>query len=120
MSPDSGPRHENEATVFAVALQDGKWHDYHSYTRERASRPDTVKLWHKIRTLEDPVWSKRYHSRDAKEKAFGGRVEIRMKDGTTLADELALANANPLGARPFTRPNYVEKFKTLTAAEGEP
>jgi 2-methylcitrate dehydratase len=44
-------------------------------------------------------------------------VEIRFKGGRILADELAVANAHPLGARPFTRANYVEKFKTLTAAE---
>src|SRR4051794_34724387 len=63
--------------IFAVALQDGKWHDVESYTRARASRPDTVKLWRKIRTIEDPVWTKRYHSHDPREKAFGGRVEIK-------------------------------------------
>jgi hypothetical protein len=32
-------------------------------------------LWHKIRTLEDPKWTKRYHSHDPKEQAFGGRVD---------------------------------------------
>ncbi len=40
-----------------------------------------------------------------------------MKDGSILADEMAVANAHPLGARPFVRANYIEKFKTLTAAE---
>jgi len=33
-----------------------------------------------------------------------------------IEDELAIADANPLGARPFTRPDYVKKFRTL--AEG--
>jgi 2-methylcitrate dehydratase len=103
--------------IFAVALQDGRWHDHDSYTRDRATRADTVKLWHKIRTLEDPKWTKRYHSRDPHEKAFGGGVEIRFKDGTMLVDELAVASAHPLGARPFKRANYVEKFNTLTRAE---
>ena len=85
-------------------------------TREaRASRPDTVKLWQKIRTMEDPVWTKRYHSHNPTEKAFGGRVEIKMTDGTLIADEMAVANAHPLGARPFKRPNYIEKFQTLVA-----
>jgi 2-methylcitrate dehydratase len=101
--------------IFAVALQDGRWHDVDSYTRERASRPDTVRLWQKIRTLEDPVWTKRYHRHTPSEKAFGGRVEIRMTDGKILSDEMAIANAHPLGARPFKRSNYIEKFRTLVA-----
>jgi 2-methylcitrate dehydratase len=33
-----------------------------------------------------------------------------------IEDELAIADANPLGARPFARPQYIEKFRTL--AEG--
>jgi 2-methylcitrate dehydratase len=103
--------------IFAVALQDGRWHDYYSYTPERASRPDTVRLWQKVRTIEDPVWTKRYHSHDPAEKAFGGRVEIVFNDGTGIADEMAVANAHPLGARPFKRANYIEKFKTLVAKE---
>jgi 2-methylcitrate dehydratase len=103
--------------IFAVALQDGRWHDRDSYTRARATREDTVRLWHKIRTVEDEQWTRRYHSRDPNEKAFGGRVEIRFKDGKMLVDELAVANAHPLGVRPFKRANYVEKFNTLTKAE---
>src|SRR4051812_27698257 len=101
--------------IFAVALQDGIWDDVESYMRERASRPDTVRLWQKIRTIEDPVWTKRYHSHDPREKAFGGRVEIKMKDDALIADEMAVANAHPLGARPFKRANYIEKFRTLVA-----
>src|SRR5205823_1484798 len=101
--------------IFAVALQDGRWDDVESYTHARASRLDTVKLWHKIRTIEDPVWTKRYHTHDPREKAFGGRVEIKMNVGTLLADEMALANAHPLGARPFKRANYIEKFRKLVA-----
>jgi 2-methylcitrate dehydratase len=101
--------------IFAVAFQDGKWDEVESYTRERASRPDTVKLWQKIRTIEDPVWTKRYHSHGPREKAFGGRVEIKMNDGTLIADEMAVANAHPLGATPWKRPSYVKKFRTLAA-----
>ena len=101
--------------IFAVAIQDGRWDDVESYTRARASRPDTVRLWHKIRTMEDPVWTKRYHSHDPREKAFGGRVEIKMNDGTLIADELAVANAHPLGAHPWKRPDYVGKFRKLVA-----
>lgn len=100
--------------IFAVALQDGVWHHGASYTPERAGRRDTVELWHKIRTIEDPEWTRRYHSSDPKEKAFGGRVEIIFKDGKKLVDEMAVANAHSLGARPWTRPDYVKKFETLT------
>lgn len=100
--------------IFAVALQDGGWHHVNSYSPERANRPDTVKLWHKISTLEDPAWTKRYHETDPSKKAFGARVEITMKNGEKIIDEKAMANAHPLGARPFTRPEYIKKFQTLT------
>ena len=101
--------------IFAVALEDGKWHHVDSYTSERAHRPATVALWKKISTQEDPMWTKRYHSHDSKEKAFGGRVEITFKNGEKLIDEMAVANAHSLGARPFQREDYIRKFKTLTA-----
>jgi len=100
--------------IFAVALQDGTWHHVKSYAPERAGREDTVALWHKIRTTEDPKWTERYHSQDPNEKAFGGRVEITFKDGTKITDELAVANAHPFGARPFARDQYIDKFKMLT------
>ncbi|MDM7459993.1 MAG: MmgE/PrpD family protein [Paracoccus sp. (in: a-proteobacteria)] len=99
--------------IFAVALQDGGWHHERSYTPERARRPDTVALWHKISTREDPEWTRRYHARDPEEQAFGGRVEIRMKDGRIFCDEIALADAHPRGARPFGRRDYMAKFATL-------
>ncbi len=102
--------------IFAVALQDREWHHERSYAPERAKRPDTVKLWRKISTVEDPEWTRRYHSHDPNEKAFGGRVEITMKDGRVITDEIAVADAHPLGARPFARPQYVNKFRLL--AEG--
>jgi 2-methylcitrate dehydratase len=100
--------------ILAVALQDGAWHHVRSYAPERASRPDTVRLWQKIRTVEHPLWTERYHSRDPARKAFGGRVEIRMKNGDRVADELAVANAHTLGATPWTRADYIRKFETLT------
>lgn len=102
--------------IFAVALQDGAWHHVKSYAPERAQRKDTVELWRKIRTVEDPKWTERYHSSDPDVKAFGGKVEITFTDGTKLADELAVANAHPFGAKPFARPDYIRKFRML--AEG--
>lgn len=102
--------------IFAVALQDRAWHHERSYAPERAQRPDTVRLWRKVSTIEDKEWTRRYHSTDPSEKAFGGRVVVTLTDGTVIEDEIAVADAHPLGARPFRRRQYVEKFRTL--AEG--
>jgi 2-methylcitrate dehydratase len=99
--------------IFTVALQDGAWDHNGSYAPARAGRADTVELWHKVTTAEDAEWTRRYHSLDPQEKAFGGRVEIDLADGTRLVDEIAVADAHPLGARPFARPQYVQKFRTL-------
>ena len=63
---------------------------------------------------EDPDWTRRYHSHDPKEKAFGARAVITFEDGSTLVDELGIANAHPFGARPFGRKEYIQKFRTLT------
>ncbi len=99
--------------IFAVALQDGTWHHVDSYAPERAGRADTVELWNKITTAEDTEWTRRYHSEDPDEKAFGGRVEITLTDGSTVVDEIAVADAHPLGARPFARADYIRKFRIL-------
>lgn len=100
--------------IFAVALQDGRWHHVESYTKERASRPDTVRLWRCTETREDAEWTRRYHDVNPAAKAFGGRVEIFFKDGSRMEDEMAVANAHPLGAKPFARGDYIRKFQTLT------
>jgi len=100
--------------IFAVALQDGSWHHVDSYEPKRAGRKDTVALWHKIETREAPEWTERYHSKDPETLAFGGRVEILFKDGSTLVDELGVANAHPRGARPFAREQYIHKFRSMT------
>lgn len=106
--------------IFAVALQDGSWHHQRSYAPERAHRPDTIELWRKISTVEDPEWTRRYHSTDPAEKAFGARAEITLKNGDVISDELAVADAHPLGAHPFTREQYVAKFHELAADVVEP
>lgn len=108
--------------IFAVALEDGRWHHVDSYTPERAQRPSTVKLWQSIRTVEDAGWTQRYHSTDPREQAFGGRVVVTMNDGGTIEDEIAFADAHPLGRKPFMRDDYVAKFNTLAgihASEAE-
>ncbi|MEV7242845.1 MmgE/PrpD family protein [Streptomyces sp. NPDC093248] len=102
--------------IFAVALQDGTWHHERSYSPERARRPETVELWRKITTVEDPEWTRRYHDPDPDRRAFGGRAVITLDDGSVIEDELAVADAHPAGARPFDRDAYAGKFRTL--AEG--
>jgi 2-methylcitrate dehydratase len=100
--------------IFAVALEDGSWHHVKSYLPQRAARPDTVKLWHKISTRQDPRWTRRYHDPDPNQKSFGGKVVIHFNNSETLEDEIAVADAHPAGARPFERPQYVAKFDSLT------
>jgi 2-methylcitrate dehydratase len=101
--------------IFAVALQDGAWHHVDSYVPQRAARADTVALWRKVTTTEDAEWTRRYHSTDPAQKAFGGRVEITTTSGEVVVEEIAVADAHPLGARPFARADYVAKFRTLAS-----
>jgi 2-methylcitrate dehydratase len=75
---------------------------------------DTVELWNKVTTREDPRWTERYHATDPAVKAFGGRVVITTVDGREISEELAVADAHPLGATPFVRENYLQKFHTLS------
>ena len=37
-----------------------------------------------------------------------------MKDGSTISEEINVADAHPAGKRPFTRKEYINKFKSLT------
>lgn len=106
--------------IFAVALQDGTWHHERSYAPERAHRPDTIALWHKISTVEDPEWTRRYHSSDPRAKAYGARAEVTLTSGEVIIDELAVADAHPLGARPFGRKQYTAKFTELAEGVVEP
>jgi 2-methylcitrate dehydratase len=100
--------------ILAVALEDGRWHHESSYTRERAHRPSTVALWRKIRTVEDPAWTRRYHEADPAQRAFGGRLEVRLRGGKTVDSELAVADAHPNGRRPWRLADYEGKFAGLT------
>ena len=100
--------------IFAVALEDGAWHHIKSYTPQRAQRKSTVKLWRKIVTREKKKWTKKYHDKDPKKKCFGGKVIIKMKNGSTISEEINVADAHPAGQRPFGRNEYINKFKSLT------
>jgi 2-methylcitrate dehydratase len=48
------------------------------------------------------------------QKAFGGRVDIELATGEHIVEEIAVANAHPLGSSPFERKDYEEKFRSLT------
>ena len=115
MQPDSSRETLDHSLmyIFAVALEDGKWHHEHSYSKERAHRPQTIKLWHKIETQEEDLWTQAYHS--PKKRAFGGRVEIHMQDGQVIRAEKHVADAHPLGAKPYGRQDYLNKFSELTS-----
>jgi len=102
--------------ILAVALEDGTWHHVASYLPERRKRESTLRLWRSITTREDEEWTARYHAQDPRQKAFGGRVEIFFCDGSRIEDELAVANAHPLGAAPFDRDDYLHKFEVLSEA----
>ncbi len=100
--------------IFAVALEDGKWHHINSYTTERANKKSTINLWRKIETREDKKWTKKYHDPNPKKKCFGGEVIIQMKNGSKIKTKLSVADAHPNGNKPFQREDYIRKFKTLT------
>ena len=100
--------------IFAVALEDGKWHHINSYSPERSNKKSTIDLWKKITTYEDKKWTKKYHHSNPVKKCFGGEVIIQMKDGSKIKSSLGVANAHPNGSRPFKRENYINKFRLLT------
>ena len=100
--------------IFAVALEDADWHHIRSYTRSRATKKSTVKIWRSIKTHEDKKWTKKYHDPNPKNKSFGAKVVITLKNGKKVSEELNKADAHPYGSRPFKRDNYIKKFLTLT------
>ena len=100
--------------IFAVALEDGDWHHAKSYSKARAKRKSTIKLWRSIKTHEDKKWTKRYHDPNPRKKAFGAKVTITLKNGKRISEEQGVADAHPYGSRPFKRKNYINKFLTLT------
>jgi len=100
--------------IFAVALEDGKWHHVKSYTKARAKRGSTIRIWRSIRTHENKKWTKKYHDPNPKKKSFGAKVVITLKNGKKITEEQDRADAHPYGSRPFKRQNYINKFLTLT------
>ncbi len=100
--------------IFAVALEDGDWHHVKSYSKSRAKKKSTIRIWHSIKTHEDKKWTKKYHDPNPKKKSFGAKVIITLKDGKKIIEQQSLADAHPYGSRPFKRQNYIKKFLTLT------
>ena len=100
--------------IFAVALEDGDWHHVKSYTKARANKKSTIKIWKSIKTHEDKKWTKKYHDPNPKKKSFGAKVVITMNNNKKYSEELERADAHPYGLRPFKRNNYINKFKILT------
>ena len=100
--------------IFAVALEDGTWHHVKSYTKMRAKRKSTLKIWRSIKTHEDRKWTKKYHNPNPRKKAFGAKVIITLNNGKKISEEQDVADAHPYGSRPFERKNYIDKFLTLT------
>ena len=68
----------------------------------------------KIKTFEDKKWTKKYHDPNPNKKCFGGKVLIKMKNGSKIVEEISVADAHPNGKNPFKRKDYIKKFKTLT------
>ena len=100
--------------IFAVALEDGNWHHVKSYTKARANKKSTIRIWKSIKTHEDKKWTKRYHDPNPKNKAFGAKVIVTLKNNKKIVEEQGVADAHPYGLRPFKRTNYIKKFLTLT------
>ncbi len=100
--------------IFAVALEDGDWHHIKSYTKARAKRKSTLKIWRIIKTYEDKKWTKKYHDPNPRKKSFGAKVVVKLNNGKKIIEKLDRADAHPYGARPFKRKNYINKFLTLT------
>jgi 2-methylcitrate dehydratase len=100
--------------IFAVALEDGNWHHVRSYTKARAKRKSTFKIWRSIKTHEDKKWTKKYHDPSPKKKSFGAKIVITLKNGKKITEQQDRADAHPYGSRPFKRQNYINKFLTLT------
>ena len=100
--------------IFAVALEDANWHHVKSYSRSRANKKSTIKIWRSIKTHEDKKWTKKYHDPNPKNKSFGAKVIVTLKNGKKIIEQLDKADGHPYGARPFVRNNYIKKFLTLT------
>ena len=112
--------------IFAVALAGRRLASRRSATRRSArAAPTPCALWHKIETLEDPEWTRRYHATIRTRRRSAAASRSCMQDGTGIVDEMAVANAHPLGATTVQAADYIRKFRDADGrrhhhARGEP
>jgi 2-methylcitrate dehydratase len=116
MDPDASRETLDHSAMYilAVAWEDGGWHHVDSYTPQRTHLASTVSLWHKIRTEEGSDWTTAYHDTDPEKKKFGAEVTVTLKDGRKISEKLDNPNAHYLGAKPFARTDYINKFSVLS------
>ena len=79
--------------IFAVALEDGSGTMLNLIPLKELEK-STVELWHKISTKEVKKWTNKYHERNPDKKSFGGKVIIKMKNGSTISDEIEGYNSS--------------------------
>lgn len=116
VDPDSPRGTLDHSIMFAIArsMQLGRW-DESVYDIKSEEKDELRRAMLLIQTKQDAEWERRYHSTDPKEQAFGGTLIVVLADGRVIKDSKACANAHPLGATPWKRPNYIRKLEMLTA-----
>ena len=70
--------------IFAVALEDGDWHHVKSYTKSRANKKSTIKIWKSITTYEDKNGLKNITIPNPKKKSFGAKVVVTLNNGKKI------------------------------------
>ena len=84
-------------------------------SRPRAARPSGSRCWAASTVAASTTYTYRVVALSGTTAPDAARRRYaRFTDGSTLVDELGVANAHPNGARPFAREQYVDKFRTLT------
>ena len=112
--------------IFAVALQDGTWHHVDSYAPKRAGARR-----HGAAVAQDRNDARIRNGRAAIARPIrtscrsAGASRCSCATARSWSDEMAVANAHPLGAKPFGREDYIRKFLTPDGrhhqrARGEP
>ena len=91
--------------IFAVALEDGDWHHIKSYTKSRANRKSTIKIWKSITTHEDKKWTKKYHDPNPMKKSFGAKVIVTLNNG--IEDRFWARQQALLGRKIVYEPNSI-------------
>lgn len=115
IDPDSPRGTLDHSIMFAIArtIQLDRW-DEDVYDIKASEKEELRAAMAMIKTVQVEEWERRYHSTDPKEQSFGGKLIIKLKNGQTISDEKACANAHPLGSNPWKRPNYEKKLIELT------